>query len=471
MIRRAPSLLPVVVATLLTGMPREASAAGPYYNYPQPRVYVPRSTGATRANTPTTRPKTAPIPVDPLQQLWAAFLRGDVKTVQMVLSAHRNLVNARSPDGTPLLTLAIYSRRLAMITAVTNNGPDVNLAGPGGIAPLHAAVWVRDREAVNLLLGRGANIEGKTLDGDTPLFYAAYPDLEARWATIVTTKKVRKDTSVKSNSEFVSLLLANKASLTAVNRRGLTPLDFSLTTGNIEAFDTLKAAGAKEDASITFFDNVAHKDLNAVKAALSKNPNLATSTMGGDTSALHVACLFDSVDIAKLLIDKGASVNATTRNGTTPLHSAMWGNDKALSDLLISKGANPNAVDASGDTPLVAALRVGSEDVLYGLLAKGADPNKIDRNNLAPLMVAINMKRFEAATILVEKGARVRGDLGRVAMFAAEAAGDKDFMSALIDNGADVNAVNAKGNTVTYQATLDNKIELVALLKQHGGKV
>ena len=493
-------LVPIIVSIILIGAPRDASAQ--YYYYPKPHVSRPRTPRSTRNTKPR---KTAP---DPVQELWAAFFRDDVKKVQALLArpqspspvvvmvpaaggnpaaagtptavavpatvqpkrAYRYLGNSKSPDGTPLLTLAIYTRHKPMIGAVINSGPDLNLTGPRGITPLDAAVWVRDEYTTNYLIAKGANLESKTTDGDTPLFFATFPDMESRWSAIVTTKKVRKDPSATTNAEMVKLLLTKKASISAVNKRGLTPLGFSLTTGNLEAFDALKAAGVKEDASLTFFDDIAHKNIDAVKKALDKNPKLATATVGGDTTALHVACLFDAVDSAKLLIDKGASVTDTTRNGTTPLHSAMWGNDKALVDLLISKGADPNSVDDAGKTPLVIALNVSSEDVLYGLLAKGADVNRIDQNNLAPLMIALNMKRYEAATILVEKGAKVKGDLGSVAMFRAEAAGDRDLLKALIDNGADVNAINEKGNTVTYQATLDRKPEIVALLKEHGGK-
>ncbi|KAM0921248.1 hypothetical protein ACQ4PT_007123 [Festuca glaucescens] len=92
-------------------------------------------------------------------------------------------------------------------------------------------------------------------------------------------------------------------------------------------------------------------------------------------SPLHAATLRDSYDIAKLLLDNGADVNAVCQNGTV-LHIAVEnGISDALVKLLLDKGVDPNTINISGFTPLHLAAMKGASDVAEFLLAKGADIN------------------------------------------------------------------------------------------------
>jgi ankyrin repeat protein len=60
--------------------------------------------------------------------------------------------------------------------------------------------------------------------------------------------------------------------------------------------------------------------------------------------------------VVRLLIEKGANVNAT-RYGETPLHSAAEGGNAETAKLLIEKGADVNAKDDNGETPLHKASK------------------------------------------------------------------------------------------------------------------
>ena len=66
---------------------------------------------------------------------------------------------------------------------------------------------------------------------------------------------------------------------------------------------------------------------------------------------MHRAVTFGQKEIAELLIDKGADVNASS-GGETPLHEAALFGHKEIVELLIGKGADLNAKDEDGDTPL-----------------------------------------------------------------------------------------------------------------------
>jgi len=64
------------------------------------------------------------------------------------------------------------------------------------------------------------------------------------------------------------------------------------------------------------------------------------------------------IDLARLLIDRGANVNCRGEEGGTPLHEAAGNGNLDLAKLLIEHGANINAKDDHGKTPLTIALEL-----------------------------------------------------------------------------------------------------------------
>jgi uncharacterized protein len=87
------------------------------------------------------------------------------------------------------------------------------------------------------------------------------------------------------------------------------------------------------------------------------------------------------VEIAALLIEHGANVNARNEDGATPLHqAARWGTEahQKMCALLLSRGADINSVDADGSrgvTPLEAARQAGNQGMVDFLLSRGARDN------------------------------------------------------------------------------------------------
>jgi len=85
---------------------------------------------------------------------------------------------------------------------------------------------------------------------------------------------------------------------------------------------------------------------------------------------LMMAALKAEVDAAAALVAHGAAVN---KDGWSPLHYAATGGSAAIVKLLLSKGATLEARSPNGTTPLMMAARYGNEEAVDALLAAGAD--------------------------------------------------------------------------------------------------
>lgn len=95
---------------------------------------------------------------------------------------------------------------------------------------------------------------------------------------------------------------------------------------------------------------------------------------------LMIACDFDAVDAARVLLTAGASTSARDAEGLTPLHRACWRGSSACAEALLDAGADPNATDDAEETPAMVAARVNDAASLRALLRFGADLDRRDEN-------------------------------------------------------------------------------------------
>jgi ankyrin repeat protein len=78
---------------------------------------------------------------------------------------------------------------------------------------------------------------------------------------------------------------------------------------------------------------------------------------------LHMAVARGSVEIARVLIDAGADLEAEGSLGARPLHTAALGNQAAVAALLIERGAEVDTRDSKGMTPLIVAASYGHVEI------------------------------------------------------------------------------------------------------------
>ncbi len=128
---------------------------------------------------------------------------------------------------------------------------------------------------------------------------------------------------------------------------------------------------------LDLFEAASAGDLDRLSELLAADPASVGLRSGDGFTALHLAAFFGSEEAARLLVNRGADVDARGQGWMTgtPLHSAAAGRHARVVQVLLEAGADPNARQSGGWTPLHSAARNGDVASVRLLVASGADPS------------------------------------------------------------------------------------------------
>ena len=203
---------------------------------------------------------------------------------------------------------------------------------------LHSATIARDSTRIEYLLKRGAKINSKDTEGQTPLMVAAKGG----------------DLSVMNG------LLEYKADPNAQDEDGWTPSMHGVRANDPKVFRLLGKHSANFNLvnkdgltalAMAVFDNKA----NAVVAMLDNKANPDLTMGAAKYNALMVAVKKSNLQMAQTLLQYKANPNAKNAGGLTPLMIAAFGNEDMIISLLLKAGANPALKDGHGKTALMLA--------------------------------------------------------------------------------------------------------------------
>jgi len=147
-------------------------------------------------------------------------------------------------------------------------------------------------------------------------------------------------------------------------------------------------------------------DKDAVRTLLKQKIDV-NAAHGDGATALHWAAYNDDLEMVRMLLSAGASINATTREGAiTPLFMACTNGDASMIEALLKAGADAKSVKANGTTALMMAAASGSADAVKVLLDHGAEINaKESANGQTALMFAAALNRDAVIKLLMERSA------------------------------------------------------------------
>lgn len=164
------------------------------------------------------------------------------------------------------------------------------------------------------------------------------------------------------------MLQAHPELVNSVATWGETPIEAAAQMSNRAICELLLAHGAPLEictaASLGMNDKV--------EEMLDADPSLKDARGAHGIPLMYYPTITDNVELAELLISRGADINAGA-GGNTALHGAAMMGQTRMTEWLLSHGANPNATDYEGKTPLQRAREYNQQGVVGALEAHGGN--------------------------------------------------------------------------------------------------
>jgi ankyrin repeat protein len=411
---------------------------------------------------------------------WAAH-RDDLEVADLLIRGGAD-VNAANDLGATPLFLASVNGSADMVEKLLKAGANANAPLPSGETPLMVASRAGSIDAVNSLLAHKADVNAtEKLHEQTALMWAV----------------------ANKHSEVARSLIRNGANLHARSMNGYTPLLFAAQEGDLDCVKALLEGGADINEAVgagggpRTGDSEGTVRRRGTGFAFRRRAEGVTPGM----TPLLVAAARGYEDVALLLLEKGANPNAVDEDGMTALHwsfikglaaiAAAYNqlannapifrpNMTRLAKALVEHGADVNArtgktwqtpaglegggarLDSAGTTPFFLATTTLDLDMMRYLLAHGADPKITDAAGATALHAASGtadndqgrnaeerQKGLVAARMLLDLGIDLNavGDLGYTALHGAAYCGDDAMVQLLVDHGARMDIMDEYGQT------------------------
>lgn len=355
---------------------------------------------------------------------------------------------------------------------VLNYGKDINQTGDEDIGGLYQAIKHNNIKAVKFFIENNANVEIATFDGTTPLVLAIE----------------------ENKPKIVELLIKEgKANIYGVY--------------------------AKETEKYPIYCAVKNKNLNMIKILLDNNFDLKRESYilsyamensdenivkylvenGADMYSYEITALYQAVlnlnpKLVEYFLDKGASIEKA--GGTDVYGNIMMAaagskfnnsNDKSpvdlealeksaensakITEMLIGK-ADKNIINDSleGKTPLIIAVGNSYIDTAKILIENGANINAVDIEGWSALSYAVNNGDIEIAKLLLENKAKIKDEL-LIAIKSPIVESRINIMKLLIDNKANINYTDENGFNPLNIAIESGDMELTKFLITNGANV
>jgi len=409
--------------------------------------------------------------------------------VEALIEQNTNL-NMPQGDGGTALHWAVYRNDNSITKLLLEGGANANASDDHGVTPLSLAALNANPALIQMLLDAGADVNAARVTGETPLMIASHVGNTEVMGLLLdagadpnATENSKNHSALmmaiaETHLEAASLLIESGALISARSQNSFTPLLFAAQQGSVELGDLLLRNGADVNES--------------APDGISGNTNARWALIPDtEASALLVAIDSGHEDMAMFLLENGADPDLNGA-GRTALHSSVQHQMHGLTQALLSKGANPNArlthnmpvfsrvilidnglsVNKLGATPFFLAAGFNDLQMMDILLAGGADPFIKSDDGTTALMVAAgadfvegqdkyNRRWFEDNVVALQEAAlpavqkclelgldiNAKNQRNQTALHGAVYLAGEELLSFLVDEGANIDAINSRGQT------------------------
>jgi ankyrin repeat protein len=437
--------------------------------------------------------------------LYLASLHGSAPMIEKLLKAGAD-PNTLGPEGETPLMLAARTGNLAAMRVLLDRHADVNAKDK--LRSTTALMWATEQghpEAVKLLVEHGAAVgaqtEIDTRNARNNLANTVKQRLRSSFGVLGKRGPGNDGTPALPEGTDAAKTTAPKheAAVAPGGERAVasktSPASEANAEDDVAAF--FRRPAKKDGGGLTALVYAAREDcLECTKTLVEAGADVNQRTFYGWTPLL-VATQNKHYKLAAYLLEHGANPNVPNKGGWTPLYLAtdnrnIEGGDYPVRapdmdhldfiKLLIAKGADVNARicgaestpdDCKGDstetrtnftmqwlfedgaTPFLRAAQSGDVELMKLLLAHGADPKIFTAHDVTPLAVAAGIgwvegvtfewspeQNLEAVKMCLELGINpsAADDEGRTALHGAAHKGRLEVIQLLVDHGADLNA-------------------------------
>uniref|UniRef100_A0A672T5S0 Ankyrin-2-like n=1 Tax=Sinocyclocheilus grahami TaxID=75366 RepID=A0A672T5S0_SINGR len=391
-----------------------------------------------------------------------SFLRaaraGNVEKVLEFLKSGQD-ISTCNQNGLNALHLAAKEGHVELVEELVERGATVDSSTKKGNTALHIACLAGQKEVAKLLVKRGADVNSQSQNGFTPLYMAAQ----------------------ENHLDVVQYLLENGGNQSMATEDGFTPLAIALQQSHNQVVSLLLEHDTKGKVRLPALHIAARKDDTKSAALLLQNDHnadvqskmMVNRTTESGFTPLHIAAHYGNVNVATLLLNRGAAVDFTARNGITPLHVASKRGNTNMIALLLDRGAQIDAKTRDGLTPLHCAARSGHDTAVEILLERGAPILARTKNGLSPLHMSAQGDHVECVKHLLQHKAPV-DDVTLdylTALHVAAHCGHYRVTKLLLDKKANPNARALNGFTPLHIACKKNRVKVMELLVKYGASI
>jgi serine/threonine-protein phosphatase 6 regulatory ankyrin repeat subunit C len=383
--------------------------------------------------------------------------------LQLLLDAGADFSARDDQQRTPLHYLAALGERDEKPLFFLNNADKVFIAAKVDFeardadnnTPLHLAAKSGVMDVYEWLVKQGANADVTNAAGETPRLLALHSNAHSlRFRTDPETDIFVAARAGKLDA-IASLLKAEPRLLNETNFAGQTPLALAALGHRTNVLEFLAAKGAHWDPTSALIAG----RVETLRTLLSKQ----STNVAQLNNWLHLAAAQGSVENARILIDRGANVNAPDARGMSPLGWARRCQNVAMEKFLREHGARENIFDAAygNDSEIATALLKSDKNLAFATNSFGISATQVAAFAGADDILSSFLKQKVPLNLA---DAHYRQTLLHLATINDHSS----TVELLIRRGAEINAYDRFGFTPLHLAAyLDSTESMKVLLRHH----